>query len=213
MLENLGLMQNKGMVDCMNVIGLTGGVGAGKSLVLSILKTKFNAKVIEADKVAHELMLPGEEGYFRLIEVMGEAILDSDDIIDRTALGKIIFKDTSSRELVNSLIHPLVWKRIGEKISASQAGLIVVEFAIMGEEAKDLFDEIWYVRAKEDVRIRRLSENRGYTKEHSEEIIKSQVSEQEYAGLCDRIIENNGSVMDLENQLGEILKSRGSKTI
>lgn len=213
MLENPGLMQNKGMVDCMKVIGLTGGVGAGKSLVLSILKTKFNAIVIEADKVAHELMMQGEEGYFRLIEVMGEAILDSDDMIDRAALGKMIFKEKSARELVNSLIHPLVWKRIGEKISASQAGLIVVEFAIMGEEAKDLFDEIWYVRAKEEDRIRRLSQNRGYTKERTEEIIKSQASEQEYAGLCDQIIENNGSVMDLENQLGEILKSRGLKTI
>ena len=158
-------------------------------------------------------MMQGEEGYFRLIEVMGEVILDSDDMIDRAALGKMIFKEKSARELVNSLIHPLVWKRIGEKISASQAGLIVVEFAIMGEEAKDLFDEIWYVRAKEEVRIRRLSQYRGYTKERSEEIIKSQASEQEYAGLCDQIIENNGSVMDLENQLGEILKSRGLKTI
>lgn len=200
-------MPNKGMVESVNVIGLTGGVGAGKSLVLSILRTKYNAEVIEADKVAHELMLPGEDGYLRVKETFGETILNPDGTINRTALGKVIFENESAREQVNSIIHPLVWKRIRQKISASQAGLIVVEFAIMGEEAEDIYDEMWYVHAFEEVRIRRLSENRGYTKERSEQIIRSQASEQEYVRRCDRIIENNGSVADLENQLAEILKT------
>ena len=70
----------------MKVIGLTGGVGAGKSLVLTILKTKYNAEVMEADKVAHELMEPGEEGYLGIKETFGEAILNSDGTINRTAL-------------------------------------------------------------------------------------------------------------------------------
>ncbi len=200
-------MPNKGMVESVNVIGLTGGVGAGKSLVLSILKMKYNAQVIEADKVAHELMMPGEDGYLRVKETFGETILNSDGTINRAALGKVIFENESAREQVNSIIHPLVWKRIRQKISASQAGLIVVEFAIMGEEAEDIYDEMWYVRASEEVRIRRLSENRGYTKERSEQIIRSQASELEYVRRCDRIIENDGSVEDLENQLAEILKT------
>jgi dephospho-CoA kinase len=197
------------MVKRVNVIGLTGGVGAGKSLVLSILRTKYNAEVMEADKVAHELMEPGEEGYFRLKETYGEAILNSDGTINRTALGKVIFDNESAREQINSMIHPLVWKRIRQKISASQAGLIVVEFAIMGEEAEDIYDEMWYVHASEEDRIRRLLNNRGYTKERSEKMMRSQASEQEYARRCDRIIENHGSVKDLEDQLAEILKSRG----
>ena len=193
----------------MKVIGLTGGVGAGKSLVLTILKTKYNAEVMEADKVAHELMEPGEEGYLGIKETFGEAILNSDGTINRTALGKVIFDNESAREQINSMIHPLVWKRIRQKISASQAGLIVVEFAIMGEEAEDIYDEMWYVHASEEVRMRRLLKNRGYSKEHSEKMIRSQASEQEYARRCDRIIENHGSVKDLEDQLAEILKSRG----
>ncbi|WP_349674740.1 dephospho-CoA kinase [Lacrimispora sp.] len=193
----------------MNVIGLTGGVGAGKSLVLTILRTKYNAEVMEADKVAHELMEPGEEGYLRIKETYGEAILNSDGTINRTALGKVIFDNESAREQINSIIHPLVWKRIRQKISASQAGLIVVEFAIMGEEAEDIYDEMWYVHASEEVRMRRLLKNRGYSKERSEKMIRSQASEQEYARRCDRIIENHGSVKDLEDQLAEILKSRG----
>ncbi|MTK08504.1 MAG: dephospho-CoA kinase [Hungatella sp.] len=193
----------------MKVIGLTGGVGAGKSLVLTILKTKYNAEVMEADKVAHELMEPGEEGYLRIKETFGEAVLNSDGTINRTALGKVIFDNESAREQINSMIHPLVWKRIRQKISASQAGLIVVEFAIMGEEAEDIYDEMWYVHASEEVRMRRLLKNRGYSKERSEKMIRSQASEQEYARRCDRIIENHGSVKDLEDQLAEILKSRG----
>jgi dephospho-CoA kinase len=197
------------MVDRMKVIGLTGGVGAGKSLVLTILKTKYNAEVMEADKVAHELMEPGEEGYLGIKETFGEAILNSDGTINRTALGKVIFDNESAREQINSMIHPLVWKRIRQKISASQAGLIVVEFAIMGEEAEDIYDEMWYVHASEEVRMRRLLKNRGYSKERSEKMIRSQASEQEYARRCDRIIENHGSVKDLEDQLAEILKSRG----
>ena len=193
----------------MKVIGLTGGVGAGKSLVLTILRTKYNAEVMEADKVAHELMEPGEEGYLRIRETFGEAILNSDGTINRTALGKVIFDNESAREQINSMIHPLVWKRIRQKISASQAGLIVVEFAIMGEEAEDIYDEMWYVYASEEVRMSRLLKNRGYSKERSEKMIRSQASEQEYARRCDRIIENHGSVKDLEDQLAEILKSRG----
>lgn len=193
----------------MKVIGLTGGVGAGKSLVLTILRTKYNAEVMEADKIAHELMEPGEEGYLRIKETFGEAILNSDGTINRTALGKVIFDNQSAREQINSIIHPLVWKRIRQKISASQAGLIVVEFAIMGEEAEDIYDEMWYVHASEEVRMRRLLKNRGYSKERSEKMIRSQASEQEYARRCDRIIENHGSVKDLEDQLAEILKSRG----
>lgn len=202
-------MPNNRMVKRMKVIGLTGGVGAGKSLVLTILRTKYNAEVMEADKVAHELMEPGEEGYLRIRETFGEAILNSDGTINRTALGKVIFDNESAREQINSMIHPLVWKRIRQKISASQAGLIVVEFAIMGEEAEDIYDEMWYVYASEEVRMSRLLKNRGYSKERSEKMIRSQASEQEYARRCDRIIENHGSVKDLEDQLEEILKSRG----
>ncbi len=209
MLGNPGSMPNNRTVKRMKVIGLTGGVGAGKSLVLTLLRTKYNAEVMEADKVAHELMEPGEEGYLRIKEIFGEAILNSDGTINRTALGKVIFENESAREQINSMIHPLVWKRIRQKISASQAGLIVVEFAIMGEEAEDIYDEMWYVHASEEVRMRRLLKNRGYSKERSEKMIRSQASEQEYARRCDRVIENNGSVKDLEDQLAEILKSRG----
>ena len=206
-------MQNKGTVDGVNVIGLTGGVGAGKSLVLSILKNKYDAQVIEADQVAQELMMPGEEGFSRVVAVFGDKILNSDGTLNRTELGNLIFQDEKARLKVNSIIHPLVWKTISQKISASQAGLIVVEFAIMGEETKELCDELCYVHASEENRITRLFENRGYTRERSVNMIKSQASEQEFLECSDRVIENNGSVKELENQLAELLKIKGQGTV
>lgn len=193
----------------MRVIGLTGGVGAGKSLILSILKEEYGASVIIADQVAHELMKPGEEGYFEVLSLLGEDILNSDGTIDRQILAEKIFRDKSVREQVNSIIHPIVWKTIREKISSSQAELIVVEFAIMDKEGTSVYDEMWYVHAFKQNRIFRLMENRGYTKEHSENIIASQASEEEYASRCDRVIENNGSVEELRKQLAEILNNKG----
>lgn len=193
----------------MRVIGLTGGVGAGKSLVLHILEEEYGAEVIKADEVARELMEPGRKGYLAIIKALGDSILKPDGTIDRQLLSGRIFQDENTRKAVNGMIHPMVWKTIRDKISASQAGLIVVEFAIMGEKADSGYDEMWYVRASEQNRIRRLTENRGYTRERSERMIASQASESEFLARCDRVIENNGSIEDIKGRLAEILKSRG----
>ncbi|GLC82059.1 dephospho-CoA kinase [Lacrimispora brassicae] len=193
----------------MRVIGLTGGVGAGKSMVLSILKEEYGGEVIKADEVAHQLMEPGEEGYLAVTEALGKGFLNPDGTIDRKVLAALIFQDDRARKTVDDIIHPMVWKTINDKISASQAGLIVVEFAIINEKSDDSWDEMWYVRTSKENRIRRLAENRGYTREHSERIIASQSSESEFLSRCTRVIENNGSVEEVRSQLAEILKSRG----
>ncbi|WP_394527113.1 dephospho-CoA kinase [Lacrimispora sp. JR3] len=193
----------------MRVIALTGGVGAGKSLVLSILENEYKAEVIKADEVAHELMKPGREGYVKIVETLGDHILKADGTIDRKILSQCIFRDDRIRKAVNEIIHPLVWKNIKGKISSSQAGLIVVEFAIMGEKAEVGYDEMWYIYASEPVRIRRLFENRGYEREHSERIIASQAKEADYLARCDRVIRNDGSIEEIRDQLAEILNNRG----
>ena len=195
----------------MRVIALTGGVGAGKSLVLSILENEYEAEVIKADEVAHKLMEPGQEGYLAIGETLGESILKEDGTIDRQILSQCIFQDDRIRKAVDDIIHPLVWKNIKGKISSSQAGLIVVEFAIMGEKAEVGYDEMWYIYASEQVRIRRLFENRGYEREHSERIIASQATEAEYLARCDRVIRNDGSIEEIRSQLAEILNNRGQK--
>lgn len=195
--------------DRMRVIGLTGGVGAGKSLVLSILEEEYGAQVIKADEVAHELMEPGKEGYLAVKTALGEDLLKPDGTIDRKALAARIFEDDSARKTVDGIIHPMVWKTIRDKIATSQAGLIVVEFAIMNENMDDSWDEMWYVHASKENRIRRLAETRSYTREHSERIIASQASEAEFLNRCTRVIENNGSMEEVKQQLAKLLKSRG----
>ena len=196
----------------MRVIGLTGGVGAGKSRILDILQTEYGAEIIVADQVAHELMEPGHEGYEMVVRALGNSFLKPDGTIDRPLLSTLIFHDQNALETMNEIIHPMVWKTIKDKISSSQADLIVVESAIMGREQNDIYDEMWYVYTSEENRIRRLKENRGYSRERSLSIMKNQLSDEEFRELADRVIDNNGTVEEVKAGLEALLKDKGRET-
>lgn len=113
---------------------------------------------------------------------------------------------------MNGIIHPMVWKTVKDKISSSQADLIVVESAIMGREQDDIYDEMWYVYTSEENRIRRLKENRGYSRERSLSIMKNQLSDEEFRELADRVIDNNGTVEEVKAGLEALLKDKGRET-
>ena len=113
---------------------------------------------------------------------------------------------------MNGIIHPMVWKTIKDKICSSQADLIVVESAIMGREQDDIYDEMWYVYTSEENRIRRLKENRGYSRERSLSIMKNQLSDEEFRELADRVIDNNGTVEEVKAGLEALLKDKGRET-
>lgn len=196
----------------MRVIGLTGGVGAGKSRILDILQTEYGAEIIVADQVAHKLMEPGHEGYEMVVRALGNSFLKPDGTIDRPLLSALIFHDQNALETMNGIIHPMVWKTIKDKICSSQADLIVVESAIMGREQDDIYDEMWYVYTSEENRIRRLKENRGYSRERSLSIMKNQLSDEEFRELADRVIDNNGTVEEVKAGLEALLKDKGRKT-
>ena len=189
--------------------GLTGGVGAGKSRILDILKTEYGAEIIVADQVAHELMEPGQGGYREVVRALGTSFLNPDGTIDRPLS---VSYTHLTLETMNGIIHPMVWKTIKDKISSSQADLIVVESAIMGREQDDIYDEMWYVYTSEENRIRRLNENRGYSRERSLSIMKNQLSDEEFRELADRVIDNNGTVEDVKAGLEAILKDKGRET-
>ena len=196
----------------MRVIGLTGGVGAGKSRILDILKTEYGAEIIVADQVAHELMEPGQGGYREVVRALGTSFLNPDGTIDRPLLSALIFHDRNALETMNGIIHPMVWKTIKDKICSSQADLIVVESAIMGREQDDIYDEMWYVYTSEENRIRRLKENRGYSRERTLSIMKNQLSDEEFRELADRVIDNNGTVEEVKAGLEALLKDKGRET-
>jgi dephospho-CoA kinase len=187
------------------IIGITGGVGAGKSSVLEILKTKYGAKILLADLVAHELMEPGSEGLKRVVDALGNGFLKGDGSVDRKALADLLFRDPQALKQVNSIIHPMVWEYMKSSARESEQSLIVIEAAVFDTAPAGLFDEIWYVYTSEENRIQRLMESRGYTREKCESIIKRQDSEAAYRKIADRMIDNNKTAKETEQQIKEIL--------
>ncbi len=187
------------------IIGITGGVGAGKSSVLEILETKYGAKILLADLVAHELMEPGSEGLKRVVDALGNSFLKGDGSVDRKALADLLFRNPQALKQVNSIIHPMVWEYMKSSARKSEQSLIVIEAAVFDTAPAGLFDEIWYVYTSEENRIRRLMESRGYTREKCESIIKRQDPEAAYRKMADRVIDNNKTAKETEQQIKEIL--------
>lgn len=179
----------------MERIGITGGVGAGKSQVLGWLEERWGARIIRTDDVAKALMEPGQEGYEQVVAVLGNSFLKEDKTIDRPALARIIFQDAKAKTAVDKITHPLVWKAVKE---AQEAALhegcpaVVVESAVFDGNSFLLLDELWYVYAPEDVRIRRLMESRGYSLDRCRSMISSQFSDLDYRSISDVVIENGG---------------------
>lgn len=187
------------------IIGITGGVGAGKSSVMEILRQEYGAKIILADLVAHDLMEPGEEGLKKITEALGTGFLHTDGRVDRKSLADLIFHDETARKTMNGIIHPMVWKRITSEALCCPESLVVIEAAVFDTAPDGLFDEIWYVYTTEEKRVERLMESRGYTREKCESIMKQQDSEAIYRSRCSRVIDNNGGTEKTAEQLKEIL--------
>lgn len=189
------------------VIGITGGVGSGKSLIINYISEKYNYIILETDKIAKELMNKGEKAYEKIIDYFGLEILDSDLNIDRKAFAEIIFNDKSKLEKVNSIVHPIVKEYIIDIISNidNVNNCYIIESAIL-EEAKltDLCDEIWFIDSLEDVRIKRLEEARGYSYAKSKEIIKNQKSNADFLAISDIVIDNSGDIIKTYEQIDRI---------
>lgn len=190
----------------MKSIGLTGGVGAGKSTVMKILEEEQQAYVIQADLVAKELMEHGQPGFLELVRVLGTGILTQDGVIDRAVLAQMMFHQKEILETVNGIIHPMVWQEIRDRLKVSEAELVVVEAALPDENHRDICDELWYVYTSEENRIRRLMESRGYSEEKCRSMMANQKSEIEFQALADRIIDNNGSEENVRQQVLSALR-------
>lgn len=187
------------------IIGITGGVGAGKSSVLEILRDRFHARVILADLVAKDLMEPGKPGLGAVTEALGTGFLREDGSVDRKALAELIFHDGQALETMNRIIHPMVWEAIKAEAASAPETLIIVEAAVFDTAPMDFFDEMWYVYTSKENRIARLMASRGYTREKCESIIAKQDTEDGYRRRCSRVIDNNGSTGETVKQLKEIL--------
>lgn len=193
-------------------IGITGGIGAGKTEILSYIGKHYKCEIYLADQVAHEVKKPGTECFRALIDLLGREILASDGQIDKGRMAEKIFGDSSLLEKVNGIIHPAVKEYLLEHLEkAREAGeveLFFVEAALLIECGyRKLVDEMWYIYADENVRRNRLKQARGYSGEKIESIMSKQLSEQKFRENCDFIIDNSGTLADSYRQIDRKLEA------
>lgn len=190
----------------MILIGITGGVGCGKSEVLRYLKEKYQAQVLLADEVANELKEPGMPCYQPVIDCLGEQILGEDGRIDKGRMAQVIFSDKEKLEQINGIIHPAVRSYIEQEIEKQRKikmfGFFFLEAALLIEEHYDqLLDEMWYVYADEAVRRERLRVSRGYSEEKTTSIMSKQLSEQQFRDECSFVLDNSGDFEETKKQI------------
>jgi dephospho-CoA kinase len=187
----------------MKVIGLTGGIGSGKSLVANYFFS-LGAHVVDADQLARQAIERGSAGFDEVLSAFGDSILKDGDI-DRRKLGEIVFSDPEKRKLLESIVHPIVQKGLAvAKENLSEDEILVYEIPLLVEtKAMDKFDEIITVEAPLEERIKRLT-NRGLLHSEIEKRIANQVSPDERKAVANFVIENNGSEDELLRKVENI---------
>lgn len=195
----------------MKIIGITGGVGAGKSTVLDHLEKQYNACVLQADKIGHLVMEPGGICYGQVIALFGKQIIKNDKTIDRKMVSDVVFAHEEMRQKLDDIIHPAVKSYILDKIEEQKkAGctLMIVEAALLLEDHYDAFcDKVWYIHTDQEIRIERLMSSRGYTREKAENIIARQATEGFFREHADYIIQNDGDLDETWRQIEEGIRA------
>lgn len=192
------------------VIGITGGIGSGKSLVTKFLQAIFGAAVIDTDTVGHEVMEIGTKAYYEILETFGKEVLAKDESIDRKILGDLVFTNEEMLSKLNDIIHPAVEAEVDKRIedfNKKNYKYIALETALMikvGYNRK--CDKVWYVYADKDVRLKRLYYNRGLDRVKTAKIIDNQNSDEEFRKIADAVIDNSGTEEETLVQIKKILK-------
>lgn len=192
----------------MKVIGLTGGIASGKSTISMLLKNR-GAVIIDADKIAREIMTPGKPVWHAVIEHFGREILLDGKNIDRKKLGRIVFSDQKLLEILNSITHPAIVQEIKERLDYyrhKNEKVVVVDAALLLEIGLDsLVDEVWVVVVDEKNQLKRLMDReKGMDLEEARNRIRAQMPLDEKIKMADKIIDNSGSIEETERQIDEL---------
>jgi dephospho-CoA kinase len=198
----------------MLVIGLTGGIGTGKSEVASLLQS-FGAEVINADQVGHEAYTPNSESWREVVNTFGEEILQPDGQIDRGRLGAIVFSNPQQLDKLNSIMHPRMARMVGDKIEVLRdkgAPAVVVEAAVLFEAGWDsLVDEVWTTDSPVELVIERLQARNGMSEEEVRRRINSQMDRSERIERSDLVVDNSGDVTSLGKTVKALWDTRVNK--
>ena len=195
----------------MLVIGLTGGIGTGKTQVSEILE-KLGAVIISADTLGHEVYRPQSEGWREVVAAFGEEILTPEGDIDRRKLGPVVFGDPAALKKLNDITHPRIHELAKEKIQgvAESGGDVAVLEAALLIEAKwtPLVDEVWVITTPEQEVVRRIQARNGLDEEAVRARISSQMPQDERVTHADAVIENAGDLQELRDRIKELWDSR-----
>ena len=195
-------------------VGLTGGIGSGKSAAAKILAT-LGAGLIDADLVGHASYRAGTEGFDKVIEAFGDDLIGSDGEIDRKKLGPIVFSEPGNLTRLNEILHPIIYSMIKTELKNMENSgekVAVVEAAILIEANwQDLFDELWVVDTDKEEVIRRLIDRNNVTRDQALERIESQIGREERNGYADAIIKNNAGLLELEKNISCLWNDRISQ--
>jgi dephospho-CoA kinase len=186
-------------------VGLTGGIGSGKSEVSRRL-VSLGAVLVDADAVAREVVEPGTPGLAAVTEEFGEEILRPDGSLDRDRLGTIVFADEQRRARLNAIVHPLVGTRMQELVEDAPADAIVVyDVPLLTEnDLAGVYDLVVVVDAPVEEQVRRLTELRGMTEEAARARIAVQATREQRRAIADRVIDNSGTIESLAAQVDDL---------
>lgn len=197
----------------MMTIGITGGVGAGKTEILTYIETHYNCRIILADQVGNEVKKAGTECFKQLVSCFSVNILQENGEIDKNKMAAAIFADAELLAKVNAIIHPAVTKYILQEMEKEkkrkELDFFFVEAALLIECGYDRYvDELWYIFVNEKIRRERLKNSRQYSDEKITNIMNGQLSETEFRNACQVVIDNSGDFEHTKIQIDSVLGDR-----
>ena len=195
----------------MKVIGITGGIGAGKSELLSYISAHYRCRIILSDQVANEVKEKGTACYDAIVELLGKSVLEPDGEISRNRMAARIFADKALLTKVNAILHPAVntfiMDTIEEEREKKEMDYLFIEAALLIESGYEhVVDQMWYIYAPDEIRRKRLKESRGYPDEKITKILEKQLSEEAFRAHCDVVIDNSADLAHAYLQIDKELE-------
>lgn len=185
------------------IIGLTGGIASGKSTVANFFREK-QIPIIDADVIAKEVVEPGEEAYFKIVEAFGDSVLQTNRMIDRKKLGHIVFQDKVAIKKLNEIVHPFVKKEMSKQKNTyinAQEKIIVLDIPLLFEsKLTSLVDQVWVVFVNESTQLTRLMKRNGLSERDAISRIRAQMPLDQKVENATVVINNNGSIQDTKIQ-------------
>ena len=193
------------------MVGLTGGIGAGKSTAAKLLAER-GALILDADVAAREVVAPGTDGLAAVVAEFGSTVLDPEGALDRAALAAVIFADQDRRAALNAIVHPRVREWMAERVVAAPEGTVVVQDIPLLVESglAGLFELVVVVDAADAVRIARLVRDRGMTEQEASARIAAQAPREQRLAAADVVLNNDGTAEELADQVAELWNRIGA---